>query len=358
MVREAGAYAESIIKTIHEPLLTLTPDLTVKSVNPAFYSYFKADPAGTLGHRIYDLGNGQWNIPQLRHLLEEILPENSVIENFEVSHQFETIGYRVMLLNARKLDHLGLILLGVRDITARKRFEDSLTDQVQQSTKALSSTQAELRALSGRLMAVQEEERARIARELHDDLAQRTAVMDLALERVAPLMQASPGGYEALSSVREHLAKLSADLRDISHRLHPTVIADLGLPAALKQLVFEFNAGGGEAHFEERSDKSSPLKVKEATALFRIAQEALRNAGKHARGAPVRIVFAVTDHHVRLVIEDTGPGFHLDDVPHGRSLGLLSMQERANLVGASLSLRTKPGRGTQISVRLPGTIHP
>lgn len=292
----------------------------------------------------------------LRRLLEEIFPQNSVIEKFEVSHEFENIGHRVMLLNARKLDHLGLILLGVRDITERKRFEDSLTDQVQQSTKALSSTQAELRALSGRLMAVQEEERGRIARELHDDLAQRTAVMDLALDRIAPLLRDSAGGSEALSSVREHLAKLSADLRDISHRLHPTVIADLGLPAALKQLVEEFNAGGGNAHFQQRSDKTSPLRVEEATSLFRIAQEALRNAKKHAPGSVVRVVFAVTDRHVSLTIEDTGPGFRLDDVRPGHGLGLLSMQERANLVGANLTLRTKPGHGTHISVRLPGTM--
>jgi two-component system CheB/CheR fusion protein len=119
-------YAETIIETLHEPLLILTPDLAVQSANPAFYRHFKVEPATTIGTKIYDLGNGQWNIPALRTLLEDVLPENHLFEEFEVEHTFEELGTRTMLVNARRLDVIQLILLGIRDITERKRTENEL----------------------------------------------------------------------------------------------------------------------------------------------------------------------------------------------------------------------------------------
>ena len=356
LARDVGAYADSIINTLHEPLLVLTGDLNVKSANPAFYRFFKVQPGETLGRRIYDLGNGQWNIPLLRRLLEEVLPQNSVIEEFEVGHEFESIGHRVILLNARRLEYLGLILLVMRDNTARKRVEERLTGQIQQATNVLTSAKAELQSMAGRLLAAQEEERGRMARELHDDLVQRTAVIELALDRLAPLLQPSGGGPETLSEVRERLGELSVDLRRVAHQLHPTVIADLGLPAALKQLVQEFNDAGGDAHLRIRN-RAVQVSPEQATALYRIAQEALRNSKKHARGSRVRLALVAANHHVGLSAADDGPGFNVEDVQSGSGLGLLSMQERANLIGASLVVKTRPGHGTRIKVSLPMTIH-
>lgn len=123
---EEKYYAESIVDTLHEPLLVLHSDLTVKSVNPAFYTHFQVNPADTIGRKVYELGNGQWNIPELRTLLEDVLPDSNVFNDHEVTHEFETIGRRVMLLNGRRLDHVQLILLGIRDITERKRAEEAL----------------------------------------------------------------------------------------------------------------------------------------------------------------------------------------------------------------------------------------
>ena len=350
LVRETSAYAENIIQTLHEPLLVLAPDLKVQLVNPAFYRFFKVDPGDTLGRQIYDLGNGQWDIPVLRRLLEEVLPQNNVIEDFEVAHEFEDIGTRVILLNARRLDHQGLILLGMRDITERKRMEENLADQMHQTSEALSSTQAERQALSGRLMSAQEEERRRIARELHDDLAQRAAVIDVALQRVVPFLRSGEGA-EALASVREHLNSLSIGLRDISHRLHPSVIADLGLAAALRDLIQEINEAGGDVTFQG-ADQTAALSPEEATALFRIAQEALNNARKHAAKSPIGVIFKANDRYLRLSIADNGPGFKLPDVRNGRGLGLLSMQERARMIGGKLLVRTRLGGGTKISVHI------
>lgn len=125
-VRKAKVYAESIIETLHEPLLVLEPDLRVKTVNEAFYDQFGVEQEATIGRKIYDLGNGQWDIPELRTLLEDVLPDSNVFIDYEVRHTFEGIGERVMLLNARRLDHVQFILLGIRDITEEKRSQDEL----------------------------------------------------------------------------------------------------------------------------------------------------------------------------------------------------------------------------------------
>ena len=123
---KARDYAESIIETIHEPLVVLHRNLTVKDVNGAFCAQFRVTREETLGCRIYDLGNRQWDIPELRLLLEDVLPDNDTFDDYLVTHEFQTIGRRVMLLNARRLDHVPLILLGIRDITHSHDAERAL----------------------------------------------------------------------------------------------------------------------------------------------------------------------------------------------------------------------------------------
>ena len=127
---EAREYAESIINTIREPLISLDQDLRVVSVSRSFYEVFKVNPKDTVGQLIYDLGNKQWNIPKLRELLETILPQETTFENYEVEHDFTTIGKRIMLLNARQIQRvLGkerIILLAIEDITERREIEAGL----------------------------------------------------------------------------------------------------------------------------------------------------------------------------------------------------------------------------------------
>jgi PAS domain S-box-containing protein len=125
---ESSRFAEDIVETIREPLLVLDKNRRVLSANPAFYRTFHVDPEETQGVLVYELGNGQWDIPRLRQLLEEILPESTTIEDFEVDHEFPEIGHRVMVLNARRLDDGNKILLAIEDITERKRLEDKLRD--------------------------------------------------------------------------------------------------------------------------------------------------------------------------------------------------------------------------------------
>jgi len=129
---EAREYAENIVETVREPVLVLGADLRVMSANRSFYQTFKVTPEETEGRFIYDLGNWQWDIPRLRELLEKILPEKTTSDDFEVEHDFSTIGRRVMLLNARRLEReegkAKAILIAIEDITARKRAEEALLE--------------------------------------------------------------------------------------------------------------------------------------------------------------------------------------------------------------------------------------
>ncbi len=130
--QETREYAESIVETVREPLVVLDADLRVISANRSFYETFKTKPGETLGQLLYDLGNRQWNIPKLRELLEEILPTDTTFDNFEVEHEFKTIGRRVMHLNARRMskrtDETYLILLAIEDATERKRAQQALRE--------------------------------------------------------------------------------------------------------------------------------------------------------------------------------------------------------------------------------------
>jgi PAS domain S-box-containing protein len=131
-LRESLEFAENIIDTVREPLIALDQDLRVVMASRSFYAFFKVEPEETVRQRIYDLGNKQWDIPKLRELLEKILPEHSSFDNYEVEHDFATIGRRTMLLNARQIEQvLGkerIILLAIEDVTERRQLEEQLEE--------------------------------------------------------------------------------------------------------------------------------------------------------------------------------------------------------------------------------------
>src|SRR5215213_1802184 len=125
------SYAMDIVDTVREPLLILDTALRVRSANRAFYKTFHVTAEETEERLIYELGNGQWDIPDLRTLLEDVVPKSSVFNDFELEHTFPVIGRRVMLLNARKLQaghHGELLVLAMEDVTARKRAEEALLE--------------------------------------------------------------------------------------------------------------------------------------------------------------------------------------------------------------------------------------
>src|SRR5690349_20489446 len=126
-VEDIQNFAQNIVDTVREPLLMLDTTLRVQSANRAFYQTFHVSPEETENHLIYELGNGQWDIPDLRTLLEDIVPKSSAFNDFELEHDFPAIGRRVMLLNARKLKagrHGELLVLAMEDVTERRHAEE------------------------------------------------------------------------------------------------------------------------------------------------------------------------------------------------------------------------------------------
>src|SRR5262249_26012179 len=132
-----------VVRTTRDPLIVLSADLRVQMANESFYKTFEVTPDMTEGRLIYDLGNRQWDIPRLRQLLKEITPQNSFFNDYEVTHEFQTIGKRTMLLNARRLDNPEggpeRILLGVEDVTGRKRAEEELRRSEEQYRSLIES---------------------------------------------------------------------------------------------------------------------------------------------------------------------------------------------------------------------------
>lgn len=134
-LKEARDYSERIVETVIEPLMVLDRSLRITSANTSFYDTFHVEREHTVGTLIYELGNGQWNIPELREALEQILPQNKQFLNFEITHAFPKIGKRTMLLNARQLDHQQQILLAIEDITEKKLFQEHKNNQQRKNLK-------------------------------------------------------------------------------------------------------------------------------------------------------------------------------------------------------------------------------
>ncbi len=138
---DSSRYAESIVETVREPLLVLNGELKIMSANPSFYRTFKVNPDETIGSFIYDLGNKQWDIPKLRELLEEVLPKQEAFDDFEVAHNFQDIGHKIMLLNARRIyrKYMGakMILLAIEDITERRGLESLLEESEERYRRLL-----------------------------------------------------------------------------------------------------------------------------------------------------------------------------------------------------------------------------
>lgn len=142
---EARLYAQNIVETVKQPLIIIDGKLRVISANKSFYQKFRVNPEKTEGQFIYDLGNGQWDIPELRRLLKEIITKKDTLENYEIEHKFETIGRKIMLLNARRIPptpaRARIILLSIEDITEHKKTEKETISifekKVEERTKQL-----------------------------------------------------------------------------------------------------------------------------------------------------------------------------------------------------------------------------
>jgi len=213
--------------------------------------------------------------------------------------------------------------------------------------------------LSGRLMQAQEEERARIARELHDDINQRLALLANGIQE---LEQTTKPGRPAAEAEQLHTfwqltSEIAGDIQNLSHRLHPSKLHYLGLSAALRSLCQEFS----KLHKIEVEcvirDLPTDLDESISLSLFRTAQEALRNIAKHSQARHVKIELLLQQALLTLRLSDDGVGFDYDHAKQGPGLGLASMQERLRLVGGRLSVWSRPSLGSQVEATVPIRVH-
>lgn len=204
-------------------------------------------------------------------------------------------------------------------------------------------------SLGRRLITAHEDERRVIARELHDDLSQRLARASLDAS-FAHTHKGSETADEVLKNLQPELVKISRDVHDMSYRLHPSLVEDLGLVAALHSEIERVQRRTDVTVIPKIYEIHEKLLPETALCVYRIAQEALHNALKHAQATTVKIILEQVGDEILLTVHDDGVGFELSQTRDTFSLGLSSMQERATLVNGTLKIRSQPGRGTTVTL--------
>ena len=224
-------------------------------------------------------------------------------------------------------------MIGVNiDVTERKRAEEAIL------------------AANRRLIEAQEQERARIGRELHDDINQRLAMFAVELER----LQDNPSQVRSgLQELRKQTTEISNDVQALSHELHSSKLEYLGAIGGMKSWCKEFGEHQGIQIEFKNIDVQTSVAPEIGLCLFRVLQEALHNAAKHSGVKRIEVQLREDSGEIHLVISDLGRGFDLDTAVQGQGLGLTSMQERVRLVNGTIEIQSKPMGGTTVHVRVP-----
>jgi signal transduction histidine kinase len=210
-----------------------------------------------------------------------------------------------------------------------------------------------LRDLTTRLINAQDEERSRIARELHDDLSQRMAILSIRLAQIEPMIEGRSDIRKRLHVVLEDAQAIAADIRRLSHRLHPSMLDHLGLNLAVRGLCQEITATG-KLTVEFHAQGAFLNLTKDVTlCVFRIAQESLRNCTKYSGAKSVRVTLLNTGKVVRLSVSDDGRGFEIKPETMKLGLGFTSIRERLQIVGGTMTIRSQRDQGTSVEVSIP-----
>ncbi len=228
-----------------------------------------------------------------------------------------------------------------RDVTEQKRLQ-----------KLAAANERDIRALSASLITAQEQERRRIAREIHDSLCQHLGALAAEIRVIAAELPALSTAGGRLQAAQKRALGIAEEARQIARQLHPAILEDLGLQRALRNLCHEFSHREGIPIEFRVINPLSEAPLEAASCVYRIAQEALNNVVKHAHAKNVWVRLSGT-RQPRLSIHDDGIGFDVDSVRGAGGLGLVSMNERARIAGAKLSIRSQTGHGTRVNVVLP-----
>lgn len=270
-----------------------------------------------------------------------------------VNHLFSLFGIWAPVLFVYQRRHIESLLKEVNE--RLERGVEARTADLAASRVALERSEEQLHVLTGRILTAQEEERRRIARDLHDDVNQRLALLLLELQEVDRRIAGSPeDAHLGVRHVLKGLEELSDDVRYMAYRFHPSILDDLGLKAALQRLLDDFSSRTGvkilfvHQPFDHQLDKAA------STALYRVVQESLSNIARHAKATRVEVEVTVEDEEVVVVVRDDGRGFDQLLVNKGEGgLGLLNMRERLLSVQGSCEIESIPGKGTTVSMNVP-----
>jgi len=371
---EASDFAESVINTVREPLISLDQDLRVVTVSRSFYEFFKVNPKETVGQLIYDLGNKQWDIPKLRELLEDILPKKVSFDNYEVEHNFSTIGRRVMLLNARQIQRASgkerIILLAIEDITERKEIENGL----ERAHEELKDLAAELK----RSARVKSEFLANMSHELRTPLNSINGFSEVLYdETFGPLNEKQKKYVTNVLTSGKHLLQLINQILDMAKlEAGKMKLALSRLP--MKSLLYEISMLVADMISKKKIEllleiaedlpdiEADELKVKE------IIYNLLSNAAKFTHeGGKIGMQAKKADSGIEIVVWDTGvgiapenmgkifEGFFRVDTPYSRvtegtGLGLPLSKKFVELHGGTFSVQSEGlGKGTLVRFTLP-----
>ncbi|MHB8894909.1 MAG: PAS domain S-box protein [Candidatus Geothermincolia bacterium] len=367
---EVSEFAESVINTVREPLISLDQDLRVVTVSRSFYEFFKVKPEETVGQLIYDLGNKQWDIPKLRELLETILPQQATFDNYEVEHDFATIGRRIMLLNARQIQRVWgkerIILLAIEDITERRVIENGL----EKAHEELNELATELK----RTARVKSEFLANMSHELRTPLNSINGFSEVLYdETFGPLNEKQKKYVNNVLTSGKHLLLLINQILDMAKveagkmrlalsrlpmksMLHEIslLVADLISKKNL-EMVLEIDEDLPDIEADE-------LKVKEI--LYNLLSNAVKftpeggRIGMRAKRAAAEVEIVVWDTGVGIApenMEKIFEGFFRVDTPYSRvtegtGLGLPLSRKFVELHGGKLSVESE-GLDKGLSVR-------
>jgi two-component system cell cycle sensor histidine kinase PleC len=371
---EASEFAESVINTVREPLISLDQDLRVVTVSRSFYDLFKVKPEETVGQLIYDLGNKQWDIPKLRELLETILPEKTAFDNYEVEHDFAAIGRRVMLLNARQIEQTWgkerIILLAIEDITERKEIEAGL-EKAHEELKELTT---ELK----RTAQVKSEFLANMSHELRTPLNSINGFSEVLYdETFGPLNEKQRQYVNNVLTSGKHLLLLInqiLDMAKVEAGKMKLALSSLPMKSLLNEISLLVEDMVGKKKIKMLLEIAEDLPNIEADDLKvkEILYNLLSNAVKFTpEGGKIGMRVKKADSEIEIVVWDTGvgiasenmdkvfEGFFRVDTPYSRltegtGLGLPLSKKLVELHGGKLSVESEGlNRGTSVRFTLP-----